>query len=176
MTRTTNGGPASADRSRAQDTQRSGGTPDPPRFTLAMKVRDYECDLQQIVNNAVYQHYFEHTRHEFLQQIGLDFAELHRRGIDLVLVHAELDYHLPLRSGDRFVVTLDLAPKGRLCYTFDQAILRLPDRTPVVTARFRATSLRDGRPAVVPEVDRALRAAGANQLTAPDPPPPAPPA
>ena len=34
-------------------------------FELKMKVRDYECDLQGIVNNANYQHYIEHTRHEF---------------------------------------------------------------------------------------------------------------
>ena len=33
-------------------------------YELKMKVRDYECDLQGIVNNANYQHYLEHTRHE----------------------------------------------------------------------------------------------------------------
>ena len=30
-------------------------------YELEMKVRDYECDLQGIVNNANYQHYLEHT-------------------------------------------------------------------------------------------------------------------
>ena len=30
-------------------------------FELKMKVRDYECDGQGIVNNANYQHYTEHT-------------------------------------------------------------------------------------------------------------------
>ena len=29
-------------------------------YELEMKVRDYECDLQGIVNNANYQHYLEH--------------------------------------------------------------------------------------------------------------------
>ena len=28
-------------------------------YELKMKVRDYECDLQGIVNNANYQHYLE---------------------------------------------------------------------------------------------------------------------
>ena len=43
-------------------------------FELRMKVRDYECDLQGIVNNANYQHYIEHTRHEFLLSRGISFA------------------------------------------------------------------------------------------------------
>ena len=34
-------------------------------FELKMKVRDYECDLQGIVNNANYQHYIEHTATSF---------------------------------------------------------------------------------------------------------------
>ena len=31
-------------------------------FKLTDKVRDYECDLQGVVNNSNYQHYMEHTR------------------------------------------------------------------------------------------------------------------
>ena len=127
-----------------------------PLFRLEMKVRDYECDLQQIVNNAVYQHYFEHTRHEFLLRIGLDFASLHRRGIDLVVVRAELDYHYPLRSGDRFEVTLDQDPKGPVRFLFRQAIFLIPERKRIVTGIFHGAVLRRGRPAAVAEVTDAL--------------------
>ena len=49
-------------------------------YELKMKVRDYECDLQGIVNNANYQHYLEHTRHEFLSSTGVSFAALHEQG------------------------------------------------------------------------------------------------
>ncbi len=35
-------------------------------FELEFTVRDYECDLQGIVNNAVYLNYLEHTRHQYL--------------------------------------------------------------------------------------------------------------
>ena len=54
-------------------------------YELPMKVRDYECDLQGIVNNANYQHYLEHTRHEFLLSAGVSFAGLHEQGVDPVV-------------------------------------------------------------------------------------------
>ena len=39
-------------------------------FELEMQVRDYECDMEGIVNNAIYQHYLEHTRHEFITKLS----------------------------------------------------------------------------------------------------------
>ena len=52
-----------------------------PIFSLEMKVRDYEVDSEGIVNNAVYLHYLEHTRHEFCQQAGLSFRQMRERGM-----------------------------------------------------------------------------------------------
>ena len=59
-------------------------------YELEMKVRDYECDLQGIVNNANYQHYLEHTRHEFLLSTGVSFAGLHEQGVDPVVARINL--------------------------------------------------------------------------------------
>ena len=49
-------------------------------FKLTDKVRDYECDLQGVVNNSNYQHYMEHTRHEFLESLGENFGAMHEKG------------------------------------------------------------------------------------------------
>ena len=49
-------------------------------YELPMKVRDYECDLQGIVNNANYQHYLEHTRHEFLLSAASALPDCTSRG------------------------------------------------------------------------------------------------
>lgn len=69
-------------------------------YELKMKVRDYECDLQGIVNNANYQHYIEHTRHEFLTSTGISFARLHEEGIDPVVARLTMAFKTPLKSGD----------------------------------------------------------------------------
>ena len=59
-------------------------------FETRMDVRDYECDIQGIVNNANYVHYTEHTRHRFLHSLGVSFAELHERGVDAVVARMKI--------------------------------------------------------------------------------------
>jgi len=49
-------------------------------FETKIMVRDYECDIEGIVNNANYMHYAEHTRISSSTPAGISFAELHRQG------------------------------------------------------------------------------------------------
>ena len=95
-------------------------------FTQEMKVRDYECDLQGIVNNANYQHYMEHSRHEFLESLGVNFGKLHEDGIDAMVAKITIEYKIPLRSGDRFVVGINIQRLGAKIVFF-QDIYRLSD-------------------------------------------------
>ncbi|MEG1580103.1 MAG: acyl-CoA thioesterase [Bacteroidaceae bacterium] len=95
-------------------------------YELKMKVRDYECDLQGIVNNANYQHYTEHTRHEFLLSQGVSFAALHHKGIDAVVARMTMSFKTPLRSGDEFICRLALRKEG-IKYVFLQDIYREND-------------------------------------------------
>lgn len=95
-------------------------------YELPMKVRDYECDLQGIVNNANYQHYLEHTRHEFLLSAGVNFAGLHEQGVDPVVARINMAFKTPLRSGDEFVSKLYMKKEG-IKYVFYQDIFRVSD-------------------------------------------------
>lgn len=125
-------------------------------FTLDFKVRDYECDMQGIVNNSVYQNYLEHTRHEFLLSRGVDFAELARQKINLVVLRAELDYKAPLVSGDEFYVDTVVVQSSRVRFDFLQNIYRKKDHKLMLSGKITGTSLNErGRP-FVPEVIAAL--------------------
>ena len=92
---------------------------------MSLEVRDYECDLQGIVNNAVYLHYLEHARHQYLRAHGLSFAELTKTGVHLVVIQMEIEYRLPLRSGDQFLVTSRLEQVSIVRFAFLQEIVRL---------------------------------------------------
>ena len=81
-------------------------------FKFEMKVRDYECDIQGVVNNANYQHYLEHARHEFLESSGGSFAAMHAQGLDPMVAKITLEYKRPLRSGDKFFVGINVERKG----------------------------------------------------------------
>ena len=126
-----------------------------PVFEQEFEVRDYECDLQGIVNNAVYQSYMEHTRHRFIKTVGLDFAELHAKGIDSVVARVEIAYKRPLKSGDRFVCKLALKKEG-IRYVFFQEIYRIPDMALCTKGRIDTVSIINGRLSESKEIDDAF--------------------
>ncbi|MBN9288192.1 MAG: hypothetical protein BGO43_08420 [Gammaproteobacteria bacterium 39-13] len=96
--------------------------PNDQEFSLLLKVRDYECDMQGIVNNSVYMNYLEHARHEYLDSIGLNFKKLTDDGVYLIAIKAELDYKKSLTPGEHFVVTCRLLPESRFKIKFLQEI------------------------------------------------------
>ena len=102
-------------------------------FTLEIAVRDYELDSEGIVNNAVYLHYLEHTRHAFVKQEGIPFGSLTRDGLIPVVRRMEIDYHMPLRSGDVMLSRLWIERKGAR-FIFSQDIYKKEGGELVVSA------------------------------------------
>jgi acyl-CoA thioester hydrolase len=116
-------------------------------FTIEFQVRDYELDLQGIVNNSNYQQYLEHARHEYLFHKKIDFAKLHNEGIDLIVTRIEIDYKTPLQSRDEFYITVETKRDGNLRIVFEQNIYRKSDNKAVVLAKVTGICLKNGRPA-----------------------------
>lgn len=78
-------------------------------FEVNLKVRDYECDMQGIVNNAVYLSYLEHARHEYFASKGISFKEMIDRDIMAMVSRIEIDFKSSLRSGESFTIGLNVA-------------------------------------------------------------------
>ena len=124
-------------------------------FETQMEVRDYECDIEGIVNNANYLHYIEHTRHLFLRSLGVSFADMHDRGSDAVVVRMNLQYKVPLRCDDLFDSRLALHKEG-IRYVFDQDIFRASDGKLAFRAKVELVCLVDGKLAAHSEYDNVF--------------------
>ena len=112
-------------------------------YETRMEVRDYECDIEGIVNNANYLHYTEHTRHRFLRSLGLSFAAL------------QLKFRVPLKCDDEFVSRLNLHKEG-VRYVFEHDIYRASDEQLCFHADVELVTLINGRRGVSEDYDRAF--------------------
>ncbi|HXK76165.1 MAG TPA: acyl-CoA thioesterase [Bacteroidaceae bacterium] len=131
-------------------------------FVLPMKVRDYECDLQGIVNNSNYQHYMEHTRHEFLESLGVSFAELHQRGVDAVVARITINFKTPLKSGDHFLSCLSIYKDG-IKWIFNHDIYRTSDEKIACKGEVTSVTIVDGKLSVYEDLDHILQEATAQK-------------
>ena len=113
-------------------------------FTLEIAVRDYELDSEGIVNNAIYLHYLEHTRHAFVKQEGIPFGSLTRDGLIPVVRRMTIDYHTPLRSGDVMLSRLWIEREGAR-FIFYQDIFNKASGATVVNAVVTIVCMENGR-------------------------------
>ena len=119
-------------------------------------VRDYECDIQGIVNNAKYQHYLEHSRHLYVINKGVSFSALHEQEIDVVVAKLEMAFKTPLRPNDHYISRLRVEKNG-IRYEFHQAIFRKADNQLCVTAKVTCVAIVNGKLATsTPELDELL--------------------
>lgn len=113
-------------------------------FTMEMETRDYECDIQGVVNNANYLHYLEATRHCWLGERGVSFAEWHERGIDVVVSQISIKYRVPLKGREQFISCLNLRREGAR-FIFSQDIYRKSDMKLCVSAEVETVSIVNGK-------------------------------
>ena len=124
-------------------------------FETKMQVRDYECDIEGIVNNANYLHYCEHTRHLFLKQCGLSFAEMHEKGVDAVVARMTMQFKTPLRPDDEFFSRLRLTKEG-IKYVFHHDLFRASDEKLSFRSQVELVCIVNGRLSGSEDYDRAF--------------------
>jgi YbgC/YbaW family acyl-CoA thioester hydrolase len=118
-----------------------------------MKVRSYELDAYGHVNHAVFLHYYEQARLEYLERRGLSFRTFWEEGYLTVIVRAEVDYIKPLEMSQRITIPGEIEQVGDTSIILHQEILRLPERELVSRGRFVVVFLsrETNRPVAVPD-------------------------
>ncbi|GLC38742.1 hypothetical protein PLESTB_001454600 [Pleodorina starrii] len=106
-------------------------------YSVEMRVRDYELDQFNVVNNAVYSSFFQHGRHEAFEALGHNVDDYARRGTPLALSQLNITFRAPLRSRDVFRVTVAVQRVTGARVVFHQRILkprRRQQRRPLAAA------------------------------------------
>lgn len=114
------------------------------------KVRDYELDCQNIVNNATYVNYFEQCRNDYARAIGIDYVEYHNIGFNLVVASIEVQYRAPLGPQEEFYVTARLSGLTEKRIQFEQEIVGKNDERIIAKAiaNIACVELKTGKSAI----------------------------
>ena len=95
-----------------------------PVFEHSLRVPFQDIDAAGIVFYAHLFRYAHEAYEQFMQQIGCSLQEMLAQGSYLLpLVHAEADYHRPLRYADQLCLELRLKRLGRTSFTLGYRVL-----------------------------------------------------
>lgn len=118
-------------------------------FSCNIRVRTYELDLYQHVNNANYLNYLEHGRMEFLHAIGFDYKEFTHNGYGIYVTRIDIQYKRPAFLNDELTITCIPVQRKRLKGVLYQEIRR-GDEVLIEAEVTYATVNQQGRPSPVP--------------------------
>ena len=114
------------------------------------RVRSYELDGNNHVNNAVYLQYFEYARMEFLRDIGFDYRKFRDLGYSLFVTEISVQYRQAATVLDDLTITTVPVKKGRASGVFRQTVYR--GETELCRADVKWACINgEGRPEALPE-------------------------
>lgn len=129
--------------------------PMPRRFSITLKVRFYELDAYNHVNNAVYLFYLDHARDEYFTQAMEPYPEMQGDAIRYVVARTEVDFLAPALANDFLEIGGEVSQFGRTSLTFDQRIVRPRDGAEIARARtVLVWTDAERRPVTVPDLVR----------------------
>ena len=120
------------------------------KHTCSIKVRSYECDSNNHVNNATYLNYLEHARMRFLLDNGFNYEGLREKGYHLVVSKICIEYISQAFSQDELTIATWPVKTGRVKGVLDQEIIK--ENQAVAKAQITyAVISKEGRPAPLPD-------------------------
>jgi acyl-CoA thioester hydrolase len=95
------------------------------QFSVSVRVRGYETDVQGHLNQSVYLQYAEHARWELFQAAGITQRDLAEAGIGPVVLETTIRYLRELRAGDDVTIGCALLWGGGKTFRVEQTITRI---------------------------------------------------
>ena len=125
-------------------------------FSSYIKVRSYECDLYNHVNNAVYLNYLEFARLEAMEKKEIPLEKLKEMGFMLLVQRIEINYKYPAKMGDRLLIRSHMKSYRKSSGVFHQEIFNEANDHLIAEADVLWASVdMSGRLVRIPEVIRA---------------------
>jgi acyl-CoA thioester hydrolase len=104
-------------------------------FEYPIKVHPHHTDYAGVVWHGTYLTWLEAARVEYLNTIGINFADLVRLGCDLPVVDLSIRYHRALRLGEEAILKTRMDEITGVRLNWDYKIQSPDDRQLYVTAK-----------------------------------------
>tara|TARA_B100001989_G_C24230867_1_gene312519 strand:- start:57 stop:476 length:420 start_codon:yes stop_codon:yes gene_type:complete len=111
----------------------------------------HETDVAGVVHHSNYLKFFEAGRIEFLRSIDEPYIDLQSSGYGFVPVTISINYKVPLRQDDEYVVTVELIELKKASFIINQTIRS--NNQCVVDARIKLACVSEPefKPKKIPE-------------------------
>jgi acyl-CoA thioester hydrolase len=96
-------------------------------YSLTIVPRFAEIDSQNVVFNAHYLTWFDESLTGYFDHLGTSYPDLMSAGLDMQLVHTEIDYAAPVRWRDTVRVAVVCEHVGTTSFTIAFSVLRRRD-------------------------------------------------
>ncbi|GLZ47669.1 4-hydroxybenzoyl-CoA thioesterase [Actinomycetospora sp. NBRC 106375] len=100
-------------------------------YSFPVVPRYAEIDQQGVVFNGHYLTWFDEAFTGFLEHVGLAYPDLIASGVDVMVVHSELDYRGSVRWRDDARVEVSCERQGTTSFTLAFAVYRSADEVAV---------------------------------------------
>jgi acyl-CoA thioester hydrolase len=120
------------------------------RFATEVRVRFAETDAQGVAHNANYLVWFEVARVDYLAAHAGGYPALRERGIEALVVEANVRYGAPARFDDRLTIHARCGDVRGARFRFEYAVERGGERVADGWTRHACVDARTFRPTRVP--------------------------
>lgn len=103
-------------------------------YSLPIVPRFAEVDQQNVVFNAHYLTWFDEALTGYFDHLGASYPELMSAGLDMQLVHTDIDYAAPVRWRDAVRVEVKCEVVGTTSFTIGFSVLRARDGSEEIVA------------------------------------------